>query len=192
MSQDFLVRPMGIFQLIDYVGLDVCQCILAVMDPRTDRARTSTARSSTACSTGASGAGSITTDRRRTGSSSTSRASRSASTIRPRKRYVPIGGFQAACDARLGPLPEPALPWKVAVRDPAKDARLAAFFGQLKAMETPGAELALRYGARSRDIGLQLVSDGVARNAADVNTGAADRLLPRLRSDQRVLRVMSV
>ena len=33
-SQDFLVRPMGIFQLIDYVGLDVCQCILGVMDAR--------------------------------------------------------------------------------------------------------------------------------------------------------------
>ena len=28
-SQDFLVRPMGIFQLIDYVGLDVCQRILS-------------------------------------------------------------------------------------------------------------------------------------------------------------------
>ena len=49
-SQDFLVRPMGIFQLTDYVGLDVCQCILGVMNPRTDRRRTSTARSSTACS----------------------------------------------------------------------------------------------------------------------------------------------
>ncbi len=33
-SQDFLVRPMGIFQLIDYVGLDVCQGIMAVMDAR--------------------------------------------------------------------------------------------------------------------------------------------------------------
>ena len=33
-SQDYLVRPMGIFQLIDYVGLDVCQCILGVMNAR--------------------------------------------------------------------------------------------------------------------------------------------------------------
>ncbi len=30
-SQDFLIRPMGIFQLIDYVGGDVFQCILKVM-----------------------------------------------------------------------------------------------------------------------------------------------------------------
>ena len=30
-SQDFLIRPMGIFQLIDYVGADVCQLIMKVM-----------------------------------------------------------------------------------------------------------------------------------------------------------------
>ncbi|MCK4312975.1 MAG: 3-hydroxyacyl-CoA dehydrogenase family protein, partial [Candidatus Cloacimonetes bacterium] len=30
-SQEFLVRPMGIFQLIDYVGLDVFQSLLRVM-----------------------------------------------------------------------------------------------------------------------------------------------------------------
>lgn len=30
-SRDLLIRPMGIFQLIDYVGLDVCQSILKVM-----------------------------------------------------------------------------------------------------------------------------------------------------------------
>ncbi|TET24128.1 MAG: 3-hydroxyacyl-CoA dehydrogenase family protein, partial [Candidatus Cloacimonadota bacterium] len=30
-SADFLIRPMGIFQLIDYVGIDVFQCILKVM-----------------------------------------------------------------------------------------------------------------------------------------------------------------
>ena len=33
-SQDFLIRPMGIFQLIDYVGIDVCQFILKVMADR--------------------------------------------------------------------------------------------------------------------------------------------------------------
>ncbi len=32
-TQDFLVRPMGIFQLIDYVGIDVVQFIMKVMNP---------------------------------------------------------------------------------------------------------------------------------------------------------------
>ena len=32
-SQDLLVRPMGIFQLVDYVGIDVCKFIMEVMNP---------------------------------------------------------------------------------------------------------------------------------------------------------------
>ncbi len=32
-TQDFLVRPMGIFQLIDYVGVDVVRFIMSVMNP---------------------------------------------------------------------------------------------------------------------------------------------------------------
>lgn len=35
-TQDFLVRPMGIFQLIDYVGIDVVRHILQVMNPHFD------------------------------------------------------------------------------------------------------------------------------------------------------------
>jgi len=30
-SQEYLIRPMGIFQLLDYVGLDVCQYIMSVI-----------------------------------------------------------------------------------------------------------------------------------------------------------------
>ncbi|MEL6820857.1 MAG: 3-hydroxyacyl-CoA dehydrogenase family protein, partial [Calditrichota bacterium] len=32
-SQTYLLRPMGIFQLIDYVGLDIFQSILTIMNP---------------------------------------------------------------------------------------------------------------------------------------------------------------
>lgn len=31
-TRDLLIRPMGIFQLVDYVGLDVCRFIMSVMD----------------------------------------------------------------------------------------------------------------------------------------------------------------
>jgi len=42
-------------------------------------------------------------------------------------------------------------------------------FTELKEMKTLGANLACRYGRRSREIGVKLVSDGVAANDADVN-----------------------
>jgi 3-hydroxyacyl-CoA dehydrogenase len=167
-SQDFLVRPMGIFQLIDYVGLDVCQCILRVMDARLPGQQLHSALIDRMIDLGVKGG------QNHDGSQKDGflhyEQGRPAGVYDPDARaYVPVSGFQAACDARLGPLPEPTLPWKVAVRDAAKDTLLSAYFSRLRAMTTPGAELARRYGARSRDIGLQLVSDGVARNAADVN-----------------------
>ncbi|MFN2396859.1 MAG: 3-hydroxyacyl-CoA dehydrogenase family protein, partial [Bacteroidales bacterium] len=36
-SQDFLIRPMGIFQLTDYVGIDVVQFIMSVMQPHVEK-----------------------------------------------------------------------------------------------------------------------------------------------------------
>jgi len=35
-TQDMLIRPMGIFQLIDYVGVEVCSYIMSVMNPKLD------------------------------------------------------------------------------------------------------------------------------------------------------------
>ena len=55
------------------------------------------------------------------------------------------------------------------MRHATKDQALAAFYGALRNIDTLGADLALRYGARSRQIGRQLVEDGVARSREDVN-----------------------
>jgi 3-hydroxyacyl-CoA dehydrogenase len=167
-SQDFLVRPMGIFQLADYVGLDVCQCILAVMNPRLEGENLHSSLIDQLLVQGVRG-GQHHNGSQKDGFLQYVQG-RPAGVYDPdAKRYVPVTEMQAACDGRLGPLPQPALPWKVAVRDATKDARLAEYFAALKSMDTSGADLARRYGARSREIALKLVSDGVARNANDVN-----------------------
>jgi 3-hydroxyacyl-CoA dehydrogenase len=168
-SQDFLVRPMGIFQLTDYVGLDVCQCIMAVMNPRLRGQRLHSPLIDRLIGMGVRG-GQKHDGSQKNGFLEYGQGKPIGVYDPDAKRYVSIGGFQDGCDARLGPLPDPVLTWKAAVRDPAKDAALATFFAGMKTMETPGAALALRYGRRSCDIGTQLVNDGVARNAADVNT----------------------
>jgi 3-hydroxyacyl-CoA dehydrogenase len=168
-SQDFLLRPMGIFQLIDYVGLDVCQCIMAVMNPRLPGHNLHSPLIDRLLDQGVRG-GQNHDGSQKNGFLEYGQGKPIGIWNPDVKRHVSIGGFQDGCDAWLGPLPEPGLTWKAAVRDPAKDAALATFFAGMKTMGTPGASLALRYGARSRDIGLQLVNDGVARGAADVNT----------------------
>ena len=168
-SQDFLVRPMGIFQLIDYVGLDVCQCIMAVMNPRLPGQGLHSPLIDRLLELGVRG-GQNHDGSQKNGFLEYGQGRPIGVYDPEQKRYVSIGGFQDGCDARLGPLPDPVVTWKAAVRDPARDALLATFFAGMKTMETPGAALAVRYGRRSREIGRQLVDEGVARSAADVNT----------------------
>jgi 3-hydroxyacyl-CoA dehydrogenase len=167
-SQDFLVRPMGIFQLADYVGLDVCQCIMRVMDSRLQGQGLHSALIDRLLEQGVKGG------QNHDGSQKDGffhyEQGRPVSAYDPEsRRYVPFGEFQAVADEWLGPLPEPALPWKAAVKRADKDAALAQFFSTIHGLRTPGGELARRYGARSRAIGLQLVADGVAASTADVN-----------------------
>ncbi|RPJ62624.1 MAG: 3-hydroxyacyl-CoA dehydrogenase family protein [Acidobacteria bacterium] len=166
-SQDFLVRPMGIFQLVDYVGLDVCQCILRVMDARLPE-RLHSPLIDRLLAAGVKG-GQNHDGSQKDGFLQYAQGKPTAAYDPAAGSYVPFAGFQAACDQRLGPLPEPPLPWKAAVRHPAREEALADFFRRLGQMETLGADLAERHGARSREIGERLVADGVAHSPADVN-----------------------
>ena len=47
---------------------------------------------------------------------------------------------------------------------------LDGYFRELRGMKTLGAELAVAYGRKAKEIGLGLVKDGVARREEDVNT----------------------
>jgi 3-hydroxyacyl-CoA dehydrogenase len=167
-SQDFLVRPMGIFQLIDYVGLDVCQCILGVMDARLPGQALRSPLIDRLLAAGVKG-GQHHDGSQKDGFLRYEQGRPSGVYDPGTGGYVPFARFQAACDARIGALPDPAVSWKGAVRDKSKDETLARFFGALGRMETLGSDLARRHGARSRQIGLQLVADGVAEAAEDVN-----------------------
>lgn len=168
-TQDFLLRPMGIFQLIDYVGLDVCQYIMSVMDERFQGEDIRSPLLDRLIAEGVRG-GQYSDGSQKDGFFKYEK-NRPAHIYDPEtKQYVPIPSFQAACDARMGPLPAPRLTWKSAVKHPQKEAALEDFFGKLSAMDTPGAILAKRCGERSREIGLKLVSDKVAQSEEDVNT----------------------
>ncbi|MEK7721669.1 MAG: 3-hydroxyacyl-CoA dehydrogenase family protein, partial [Elusimicrobiota bacterium] len=168
-TQDFLLRPMGIFQLIDYVGLDVCQYIMSVMDGRFQGEDIHSPLLDRMIAAGVRG-GQYSDGSQKDGffKYEKNRPARIYDT--ETRQYLPIPAFQAACDARMGPLPQPPLTWKSAVKHPQKEAVLEEFFSKLAAMDAPGAVLARRYGERSREIGLKLVSDKVARSEEDVNT----------------------
>jgi len=168
-SQDWLLRPMGIFQLIDYVGVDVFQFIERVMDHYLDEKLTDATIDKMMELKAAGG-------QRPDGSQKPGflqyERGKITGVFDPAKRaYVPLDpqGWTGAADKALGELPQPFRPWKALLQAPDRDAALAAHFKALADMKTLGAELARTYHRRSLEIGKGLVARGVAARPEDVN-----------------------
>jgi len=168
-SQDFLIRPMGIFQLIDYVGVDVCQYILKVMNDRMPGAKLHSALLDKMVSRGVLG-GQFADGSQKDGILKYEKGRPAAVYDPDKKAYVPFAEIAARRDAALGPLPGAAKAWKQVIALADKSTFLDGYFKQMREMTTPGAELARTYGRRSKEIGLGLVKDRVAAKDEDVNT----------------------
>lgn len=167
-SRDFLLRPMGMFQLIDYVGIDVFQLILKVMDKYLDDGLHSDlidrylerGVKGGQLSTGAQKDGFLKYDKGR-----------------PVAIFDPGTGAYASLEAPwareaaalLGPHPDPALTWKALQKDPAREAKLRAYFAGFANQDTLGVALARAHALASRTAALNLVASGVAQRAEDVN-----------------------
>jgi 3-hydroxyacyl-CoA dehydrogenase len=167
-SQDCLVRPMGIFQLIDYVGVDVCSFIMSVMNPYLPDENLHSPLLDKLLSLGVRG-GQFSDGSQKDGILKYEKG-RPVAVYNPEtKTYATISEFQAAVDSKLGKMPDPPA-WKSVVGNKAKDEILTEYFGRLKPEISLGATLAKDYANRSCAIGKQLVSAGVALNENDVNT----------------------
>lgn len=167
-SQDWLVRPMGIFQLIDYVGIDVFQCILGVMQRFIEGEKLHSPLIDRLMASGVRGG------QRADGSQKDGflRYEKGISAVYDISagQYRPLDpSWTAPLDAKLGPLPDGYAPWRVLSKDPAKAAKLAAYFAKLRSMDTLGARLAINYLKRSKEIGQLLVASHVAASPDDVN-----------------------
>ena len=168
-SQDFLIRPMGIFQLIDYVGLDVCQYIMSVMNPYVTDEDLHSDLLDRFIGMGVKG-GQYADGSQKDGFLKYEKG-RPAGIFDPEKKaYIPFAEIQTVCDERLGPLPQAAQPWKTVIGSPDKNTILENHFKELNNLKTLGADLAIRYGKRSMAIAKKLVADNVAQCEEDVNT----------------------
>ncbi|MBL7094437.1 3-hydroxyacyl-CoA dehydrogenase family protein [candidate division KSB1 bacterium] len=168
-SQDFLIRPMGIFQLVDYVGLDVCSYIMSVMNSRLSDQNLHSSLLDSLIVKGVVG-GQFADGSQKDGLLKYEKG-RPVGIYNPdEEEYTLISEFQEKCDKELGTLPKATLPWRAVIGNPAKKDILSDHFKELNSMKTLGAELAGNYGEQSKKIALQLVTDNVARNEEDVNT----------------------
>lgn len=167
-SQDCLVRPMGIFQLIDYVGVDVCSFIMSVMNPYLPDEDLHSPLLDRLLALGVKG-GQYSDGSQKDGILKYEKGRPVAVYNPDTKEYIAISTFQSNVDEKLGPIPV-APSWKNVVGNKAKDEILRGYFGELKSGTGMGTELAKAYTIRSCDIGLQLIRSGVAMNENDVNT----------------------
>ena len=168
-SQDFLIRPMGIFQLIDYVGIDVVQFIMKVMNPYLPDEDLHSDLLDKMIELGVKG-GQYSDGSQKDGFLKYEK-SRPVGVYDPEKKaYMAVSDFKDRWDSALGPAPESLIPWKAAVKVKDKDGTFGKIFTEMKSMDSPGAKMAIEYGKRSLEIGKKLVTTGVAMNEEDVNT----------------------
>jgi 3-hydroxyacyl-CoA dehydrogenase len=169
-SQDFLVRPMGIFQLIDYVGIDVCQYIMSVMNPYLKDEDLHSPLLDKMIELGVKG-GQNSDGSQKDGFLKYDKGRPVAIYDAEKQTYVNISDIGPKCDEKLGFLPQTSIPWKATMGMPpaVKDQALARHFNGISEMKTLGSDLAKAYAARSKEIGLKLVADKVANSIQDVN-----------------------
>lgn len=168
-SQDFLIRPMGIFQLIDYVGVDVCQKILRVMNSRLKDDSLHSKFIDNLINQGVKG-GQNADGSQKDGILQYEKGRPIGVWDAGIQCYVHIETFASSVDEKLGSLPKLHKPWRVVIGDKQKDSYFKEYFSELKGMSTLGATLAKEYHQNSNNIGLGLVSNGIADSDENVNT----------------------
>jgi 3-hydroxyacyl-CoA dehydrogenase len=167
-SQEFLVRPMGIFQLIDYVGIDVFQCILKVMKENLADESLESGLVNRYVEKGILG-GQYPDGSQKDGFLKYE-MSRPVGVYNIEKGdYKLYEGWKEEIDSKIGSPPEGYVPWRGLLMDAKKDDKLSAYFANLKKDKSQGADIARAYLLRTREIAEGLVEQGVANSPEDVN-----------------------
>jgi 3-hydroxyacyl-CoA dehydrogenase len=167
-SQESLIRPMGIFQLIDYVGVDVCSYIMSVMNPYTKKEDLHSPLLDEFLKQGVKG-GQFSDGSQKDGILKYEKGRPVAIYDLKKKKYIPIDEVKEKVDKKLGEMPA-APAWKNVISNPDRETIFTAHFAALQKAVSAGAKLAVEYAIRSRAIGKQLVADKVAFSDGDVNT----------------------
>ncbi|MEO0225442.1 MAG: 3-hydroxyacyl-CoA dehydrogenase family protein [candidate division WOR-3 bacterium] len=167
-SQDFLIRPMGIFQLIDYVGIDVFQCILKVMSKHLNDKSLHNELIDQMVNKKIIG-GQNPDGSQKDGFLKYEKNRPAGVYDIEKGEYLPLEELKKRIDPKIGDPPSGFAPWKKMIGDPKKDSALINYFTNLKNAQNPGAELARNYLKKTKEIALQLVRDGIANSDTDVN-----------------------
>lgn len=169
-TQAYLVRPMGIFQLMDYVGLDVCHHICRIMSTYLDDPLLKDDLLDRMLAQGLKG-GQNADGTQKAGFFQYDRHFPKNVYHLEDKKYHSLTehDFVRRCDDTLGIVPEDMHSWKSLQNDPERNHILKKYFNELFEEHNLGVELAEMFLKHSRDVAKKLVQDKVASKIEDVN-----------------------
>lgn len=170
-TQEWLIRPMGIFQLMDYVGLDVCRHISDIMSTFLKDPSLKSGLVDQMVDRGIFG-GQNPDGTQKDGFFSYAKQVPKGIYSMPEEKYIAFAdsSWVNAADRTLGDLPLEHLSWKTMQKEPHKDDILKIYFENLNAQKTLGSKLAQAFLKNSHSIESKLVKDGIAASPADVDT----------------------
>lgn len=152
-THDFLLRPMGIFELLDYVGVPIAENILNIIGLKVPIIQE-------LINAGLKG-GQTLEGYSKDGIFQYHRGKMQAVYSLSKKEYVPLADLSFLGSVPMG------LSWKKLQKDPHD---LSLYFEQLFASQELGPKLAVRFLQRSSEIEALLVETGVASSRKDVST----------------------
>lgn len=165
-TQEYLLRPMGIFQLIDYVGIDVCQNIARIMNMYLPDPNFRDDLIDAMMSANVKG-GQHADGTQKNGFFQYDKMMLTGVYSLDDKQYYQPWAKEG--DAFLGERPVQSVSWKSLQQEKNKHARIEEYFQVLFQSKSVGSELAKNYLLESRRIAQNLVKDGVAERIEDVD-----------------------
>ncbi len=166
-SRELLVRPMGIFQLVDYVGLDVCAFIMKVMNSHL-KEELSSPLLNRFLEKGIKG-GQNPDGSQKDGIFKYEKGVPIAIYNLDNDEYTSLTEYTAKIVDDLAVMTE-GYSWKQLSRSKRTKQHLTDFFSHLSLEKGKGATMAKNYMMAMKEIGKKLQSDGVTESTEHVNT----------------------
>jgi 3-hydroxyacyl-CoA dehydrogenase len=167
-SRNLLLRPMGIYQLMDYVGVDVMCFILKSMQAAFPQESLSHEILNKYIELGVTG-GQYSDGSQKDGFFKYEKGKIVSVYDMDAKDYKAVEEVKTANADYFLPQPSEKLNWKTVIREREREAILAPFFNELNTLNSSASKLAVAYGLKSKAIGQLLVYGGVAADTNAVN-----------------------
>jgi len=164
LTQKVLLRPMGIFQLIDYVGIDICDQISNIMQEHLKEPLQNSLLQQM-LQAGIKGGQNLDGSQKNGFFAYEGNLQKEIYSLKE-GRYRPLTELEANYQDKI---PKFSLSWKSLQNDPQKKAKLHQHFQEVFSQDNWGAKNAQVYLQHSQEIAQLLVKQGVTSSLADVD-----------------------